>query len=155
MKKRKYLSYPYVFWTALFVVAPMAVMLVYAFGYSDDGGGGFTFTYFKAFFQPMYLSIFARSIGLALACTAVCLAVAYPAVLYMAKLEKRRRNLLFTLLIVPMWMNFLLRTYSWMTLLSKTGVINNILVRLGYSGLELLYTNGAVFLGWFTISCRL
>jgi spermidine/putrescine transport system permease protein len=58
-------------------------------------------------------------------------------------------------LIVPMWMNFLLRTYSWMTLLSKTGVINNILVRLGYSGLELLYTNGAVFLGWFTISCRL
>jgi spermidine/putrescine transport system permease protein len=147
MKKSRYLSYPYIFWTALFVAAPMAVMLAYAFGYSDEGGGHFTFAYFKAFFQPMYLSIFAKSIGLALACTAVCLAVDYPAVLYMAKLEKRWRNILFTLLIVPMWMNFLLRTYSWMTLLSKTGVINNILVQLGYSGLELLYTNGAVFLG--------
>ncbi len=147
MKKSRYLSYPYIFWTALFAVAPMAVMLAYALGYSDEGGGVLTLAHFRAFFQPMYLSILAKSIGLALVCTLMCLLIAYPAVLYMARLSERRRNVLFTLLIVPMWMNFLLRTYSWMTLLSKTGVLNTLLVKLGFSGAELLYTNGAVFLG--------
>lgn len=147
MKKSRYLSYPYLFWSALFVAAPMAVMLVYALGFSGDGQGKLTLAYFAAFFQPTYLSIFAKSICLALICTLICLVVAYPAVLYMAKLDKRKRDVFFALMIVPMWMNFLLRTYSWMSLLSKTGVVNSILAWLGFPGLELLYTDGAVFVG--------
>ncbi len=145
MQFKKRFSYPYIAWSVLFVIAPLTIMLLYAFGVL--GGEGITLDNFKTFFQPAYLKIFAKSLLMAAICTALCLVVSYPAAYYISRLNGRKRNILFTLIIVPTWMNALLRTYSWMTLLAKNGIINNFLTLFGLAQMNLLYNNGAVFIG--------
>ena len=97
--------------------------------------------------QPMYFRIFYRSIKLALMSTILCLLIGYPAAYIIAKSKARRQSVLLMLVIVPMWMNFLLRTYAWSAILGRNGVLNTILTAIGLPAMNILYTDSAVMLG--------
>ena len=97
--------------------------------------------------QPMYFRIFYRSIKLALMSTILCLLIGYPAAYIIAKSKARRQSVLLMLVIIPMWMNFLLRTYAWSAILGRNGVLNTILTAIGLPAMNILYTDSAVMLG--------
>jgi spermidine/putrescine transport system permease protein len=99
------------------------------------------------FIDPIYLKVFTRSIYLALISTFICLIIGYPLSLILAGDTFKKKNIMLVLLIVPMWMNFLLRTYAWLTLLENNGLINSIISSLGLPKLELLYNSRAVVMG--------
>lgn len=141
--KIKWFAYPYVVWMALFTVAPMILIAWYAI--SDAPESGVTLEHLLRFGDWVYIKVLLRSIGMALLCTAICLVLGYP----VAWILSRRKNsgLLAVLFILPMWMNFLLRTYAWMSLLENTGLINRLLQWLGLGQVQLLYNPGAVLLG--------
>jgi len=119
--------------------------------YSFQGAGGeFTlenFTRFFNFSDPTYLKVLWRSIYLAAISTVICLLLGYPMAYILSKLPNRIRGILSFLFVLPMWMNFLLRTYAWMTLLERTGIINTFLTNLGLPTWDIMYTQGAVILG--------
>jgi len=145
--KMKALSYPYVVWIAVFIVVPLALVLLYSLTYGDLSGMNFTLNNFKKFLDPRYLDVFWISVKLALESTALTLILGYPIALIIAKEKPSKRNTMIFLFVIPMWMNFLLRTYAWLTLLGKNGVINSIIEFLGFKPLNLLYNDGAVLLG--------
>jgi len=93
------------------------------------------------------LMVLLRSMLLALICTVVCLFIGYPVALILVSREYRRKKVLALLFVIPMWINFLLRTYAWMTLLEKNGLIDTVVSLLGFSDVQLLYTDQAVVLG--------
>ena len=97
--------------------------------------------------QPMYFRIFYRSIRLALISTILCLLIGYPAAYIIAKSKASRQSVLLMLVIIPMWMNFLLRTYAWSAILGRNGVLNTILTAIGLPAMNILYTDSAVMLG--------
>ena len=145
---------PYVVWMALFVVAPIVIMVVYAFAGSD---GGFTLDNFVQ--MGGYAAVFGRSFKLALIATAICLLMGYPVAYLLSREGESFRRTAMVLIMLPMWMNFLLRTYSWMALLENNGLLNQLLQKLGIialynhltgSNLEyftMIDTQGAVVLG--------
>ena len=145
---------PYVVWMALFVVAPIVIMVVYAFAGSD---GGFTLDNFAQ--MGGYAAVFGRSFKLALIATAICLLMGYPGAYLLSREGESFRRTAMVLIMLPMWMNFLLRTYSWMTILENNGLLNQLLQKLGIialyhhltgSNLEyftMIDTQGAVVLG--------
>lgn len=128
----------------LFIVLPIALMLLYAL---RTKGGEISLVNFKSFFTPMYLRILWDSVALALISTALCLLLGYPVALIISHTKEKFRAILLVLVILPTWMNFLLRTYSWMNILGKNGIINKLLALLGLPAAELLYNNSAVLLG--------
>ena len=97
--------------------------------------------------DPKYLDVLWISMKLALQSTVITLVVGYPIAMIIAKEKPSKRNTMIFLFVIPMWMNFLLRTYAWLTLLGKNGVINFIVTSLGFKPLDLLYNDGAVLLG--------
>ena len=97
--------------------------------------------------ESMYLKLLVRSLRVALYTTIICLLLSYPLALILTGRGFRRRNLFLMLIILPMWMNFLLRTYSWMSLLENSGLVNSLLEALGFARVQFLYTEGAVVLG--------
>lgn len=145
--KRTWFSYPYILWMAIFIVVPLGLLIFYSFTTSNGEGIQITFEHFQRLWDPIYLMVFLRSIGLALICTLICLVIAYPAALILASKEFRNKSAMIMLFIIPMWINFLLRTYAWMTLLEKNSIINIILRFLHLPQMDLLYTNQAVVLG--------
>lgn len=147
MKKTKVLGYPYLFWMALFIIFPMMLMLIYAFTVSSATGVSFTFQNIREFFSPIYLNVFVKSLNLAVVSTVLCLLLGYPMAFMISRMEPKRRNFFLILVILPTWMNFLLRTYSWMNILGKNGIINKLLSLLSLPNADLLYNTGAVLLG--------
>jgi len=133
---------PYLVWSVLFVVAPLLMVVYYAF---TDDSGNFTFLNFAQL--GSYSDVFVRSIWFSLIATVVCLVLAYPVAYLIAMRHERTQRVLVMLIMLPMWMNFLLRTYSWMAILEDTGVINSILSKLGLSPVHMINTPGAVILG--------
>ena len=136
--KRKLLAAPYLVWMAVFVVVPLIMVAYFAF---TDGEGHFTLEYVADVAQ--YSNIFVRSIWLAAVATVICLVVAYPVAFSLARMDLRVQSTMVMIMVLPMWMNFLLRTYAWMTLLGNEGIINT---ALGFFGLGpfkicLLYTS--------------
>lgn len=148
---KRWLAYPYGVWSLVFIVAPLALVLIFSLtiGEAHGGLGGLAFSLdnFKRLAAPVYLKVFARSVNLAVVSTLVCLVLGYPAAYILANQEVSRRNLLIMLFVVPMWMNFLLRTYAWMSILGKNGFINTALTFLHLPNIQLLYNSGAVVLG--------
>lgn len=138
---------PYIIWSGLFIVIPLFLIIFFAFTKSDNGTYSFTLNNFKELMQPMYFRIFYRSIKLALMSTILCLLIGYPAAYIIAKSKARRQSVLLMLVIVPMWMNFLLRTYAWSAILGKNGFINTLLGMVGLGPINILYTDAAVLLG--------
>ena len=135
---------PYVVWMAIFVVAPIVIMVVYAFAGSE---GGFTLDNFVQ--MGGYAAVFGRSFKLALIATAICLLLGYPVAYLLSREGERFRRTAMVLIMLPMWMNFLLRTYSWMTILENNGLLNQLLQSLGLisAPLKILNTETAVIIG--------
>lgn len=157
--RRQSFAYPYVLWMALFVVIPIILIGVYAF---TSAKGSFTFENFSGMID--YAPVFGRSLWLAFAATVVCILIGYPVALTISRMPPKTQRILLMLIMLPMWINFLLRTYAWMSLLENTGLINRLLAsigvfdlinslhagELGYTPIthfQLINTNGAVILG--------
>ena len=166
--KRALFAVPYVGWLALFVVAPIVMVVIYAF---STAGGGFTLENFAR--MGTYATVFTRSFWLALLATLICLLIGYPVAYFISREGPRFhpvsywmthegpgfQRLAMALIMLPMWMNFLLRTYSWMSILENTGLLNRLFQSIGLIGLvnrlfgtsydyfPMINTQGAVVLG--------
>ena len=152
--KRALFAVPYVGWLALFVVAPIVMVVIYAF---STAGGGFTLENFAR--MGTYATVFTRSFWLALLATLICLLIGYPVAYFISREGPRFQRVAMMLVMLPMWMNFLLRTYSWMSILENTGLLNRLFQSIGLIGLvnrifgtsydyfPMINTQGAVVLG--------
>ena len=148
MKKNKsFLAYPYIIWSALFIVIPLILMVAFSFTTEDGNKLVFSLNNYQRLMNPIYLKVFLRSIILAGASTIICLLVGYPVAYIISKAHISKRNTLILLFILPMWMNFLLRTYAWVAILGKNGILNSFLGLFGIEPVTLLYTNFAILLG--------
>ena len=141
------LATPYAIWSVLFIVIPLILIVFFSFTKQVDGRYMFTLDNFDKFFNVMYFKVVRRSLVLAFISTVLCLIVGYPTAYIISKAKPSRRATLLLLCILPMWMNFLLRTYAWLPLLGKNGFINTILANFGIGPLKLLYNDFAVLLG--------
>jgi len=126
------------------VIIPLLLIGYYSI---IDFDGNLTLNNFSQVFEPMFLRIIWRSIRLAVISTAICFVIGYPIAYILASRDFVKKSFLLFLFIVPMWMNFLLRTYAWLTILENNGIVNTIFRALGFDGFQLLYTEGAVVLG--------
>ncbi len=143
--KRQAFSYPYIVWMLIFILAPMVLIVYFAFSAAD---GGLTFeNIVTALTNEIYMQVLIRSVWIALKATVICLLLGYPIAYILSTMKKRTAAILYVLFIVPMWMNFLLRTYAWQVLLDSNGIFNSILSLLGLPSQQFLYTEGAVMLG--------
>ena len=146
--KLSWFAVPYVGWMALMVVIPILIMVVYAFTTADFEGTTENFSE-----MGLYASVFVRSFRLALIATLVCLFIGYPVSYWMAHEGPGFQRLAMALIMLPMWMNFLLRTYSWMSILENNGLLNQffgtigLLDLLGVEYIPMIGTPGAVVLG--------
>ena len=136
------LNTPYVIWSALFVIVPLGIVAYYAF---TDADGTFTFNNIKNLGN--YGSTIADSLIYSFVATIICLIIAYPFAYFLANFSENSQRTLMLLVMLPMWMNLLIRTYSWMNILEQNGLINNILTRLGLEPVQFLGTAGAVIFG--------
>ena len=146
-KKTSIAAYPYFAWSALFIVIPLLIVLFFSFTVKSGSGYSFSLENYSKLISSQYFSIFVRSIWLAFISTILCLVIGYPVAYIISKMKVSKRNFMIMLFILPMWMNFLLRTYAWMPILGKTGIINNILGKIGIAPISFLYNDGAVLLG--------
>ena len=149
---------PYSVWATLFILVPLAFVAYYAFTDSDYN---FTMDNVMRFFTATsvvddgetvrevhtYLLIFGRSLKLAVISTFICLVMGYPLAYIMARAKDRTQRIMVTLIMIPMWMNFLIRTYAWMTILQDTGILNGILGFLGLGHISIIGTEAAVVIG--------
>ena len=149
---------PYSVWAALFIVVPLIFVAYYAF---TDASFRFTTENVTRFFTATsvvddgeavrevhtYLLIFMRSLKLAVISTLICLLMGYPIAYIMARAKTRTQKIMVTLIMIPMWMNFLIRTYAWMTILQDTGIFNGLLSALGLGTVHIIGTEAAVVIG--------
>lgn len=144
MKFRK-LSYPYLLWMGIFILVPLFMILYYSL--SIKGVDGLTIANFKEFFGSINLVVLLHSIKIAFLTTIICLLIGYPTAYLISKAPLKKRSIMLILIVLPMWMNFLLRTYAWMNILAKNGILNNFFRFLGLSPKTMLYTQGAIVVG--------
>lgn len=146
MKKQSFgnrlIASPYIVWSAIFIIVPLIIMIYYAL---TDVNGVFTISNIASLSK--YKKAFGISILYAAIATAITLLLAYPMAYFMTKLKISSQRMLLLIVMLPMWMNFLIRTYSWISILANTGLINTFLGKLGIAPLKLMYTPGAVILG--------
>ena len=152
--KRAAFAVPYVGWLALFVLAPIVMVVIYAF---SSAGGGFTLENFSR--MGSYAVVFTRSFKLAVIATVICLLIGYPVAYMISRETARFQRIAMMLVMLPMWMNFLLRTYAWMSILENTGLLNRFFAAIGLFRLingvfgtdieyfRMINTQGAVVLG--------
>lgn len=133
---------PYAVWIIIFTVVPL--LLVGYFAFTNDAN---QFTFENIAQVSKYTNVFIRSIFLAMVATAVCLLIAYPLAFIISRKSASKQRLMIMLIMLPMWMNFLLRTYAWMSLIENKGIINQILGIFGMGPFQMINTPGAVVLG--------
>ena len=150
MRQFKTMAYPYVVWICLLIVAPMLLILMYAFTTKGNSVTTiqFTFSNFAKFFSdPIFLDVLKRSLIIAVATTIICIILGYPAAYIIANSEGRKKYMLIMLVTIPTWINMLVRTYAWMGMLQDDGLINTILGFLGIEPIKMIHTGFAVILG--------
>ena len=152
--KNKWLAAPYVVWMAIFVVAPLILVVVFAFTGQD---GSITLDNFSN--MGTYVPAFRNSFVLAFVATAICILIGYPLAYFLSREKLMVRKVAMMLIMLPMWMNFLLRTYAWMSILDDNGLINQFLSAIGFFDLwntifgtnltcfHMINTQGAIVLG--------
>ena len=143
-RRRNPAIYPHYVWTAMFIVAPLLFVLYYTF---TDGAGDPTLENIQRIGTSNYLLIFLNSLCMALIATVICLVIAYPLAYIFSRMDEKTQRIMMVLIMLPLWMNFLITTYSWMTLLEDTGIINTLLGFLGLDGVHMINTPGAVIVG--------
>ncbi|MCR3956843.1 MAG: ABC transporter permease [Gudongella sp.] len=144
------IGYPYLIWLGIFILIPLLLVTYFAFTTGDSQNFStfsFSIENFEKFISPIYLGVLYRSVKLAFISTLICLVLGYPIALIISKEKPKIRNIMVLMLVIPMWMNFLLRTYAWLTLLGKNGILTKVLSFIGLEGVSLLYNDTAVLLG--------
>ncbi len=141
---RKLAAAPHIVWAMLFIIAPLLFVIYYAF---TDSYGAFTLSNITQLANPNYISIFMRSVSFAVIATFICFLIAYPLAYFISQMKVNTQAMLIMLVMLPMWMNLLIRTYSWMTILEDTGVINSMLGFFGIEPIKMINTEAAVILG--------
>lgn len=142
LKRSKALASPYLAWLVVFIAIPLA--LIAYFSFTDSSG---TFTFKNITGLGNYTTVFARSILLAIVATFICFVLAYPVSFMLSRLRSGQQGIMLMLVMLPMWMNFLLRTYAWMSLLERNGLINRVFGFFGLGPFSMINTSGAVILG--------
>ena len=143
--KTKYsslISLPYLIWSLIFIIVPMGLVVVFAF---TTEGGQFTLDYVSQVGE--YTNVLVRSVWLAAIATIICLLIGYPLAFIMSRMPGFQQRTMLMLIMLPMWMNFLLRTYAWMTILEKNGLLNKLFGLVGLGPFDMINTQGAVVLG--------
>ncbi len=138
------LSYPYTVWMAIFVVVPLFIVGFYAF---TDRDGSFTWEHIQSIASPAHTKALLLSVKLSVISTLLCFVLSLPLSMVIRNLKVSSNGFIIFIFILPMWMNFLLRTIAWQSLLEKTGVINTILHMFGLPGQNMINTEGAIILG--------
>lgn len=149
MHHYKGLVKPYVLWSFLLIVLPLALILLYSITTGDNSliTIHFTLDNFRKISDPIYLNVFIKSLQMGLITTGVCLVLAYPMAYIISKFDESSQNILILLVTIPMWINTLLRTYAWISLLSDNGIINSLFKLLGLNQQTMMYTNFSVVMG--------
>lgn len=146
MKKQsfmqKLLGAPYVLWAAIFIVVPLLIVVYYSF---TDADGAFTLENIKSLAD--YKEVFLISVEYSIIATIITLVIAYPFAYIMSRKRESTQRIMMMLVMLPMWMNLLIRTYSWMNILEKNGIINNLLIGIGLEPVKMIGTPGAVIFG--------
>ena len=142
--KRKYLSTPYIIWVIGFTILPLITIAVSAL---TEENGSFTLQNVFAISDPINLQALLFSLAIAFGCTVICILLAYPAALVLKSLHFKRKGFTIFLLVLPMWMNFILRILAWQMILSRNGILNFILVKLGIAPLAISNTWISLMIG--------
>ena len=135
-------SLPYRIWSLIFIIVPMGLVVVFAF---TTEGGQFTLDYVSQVGE--YTNVLVRSVWLAAIATIICLLIGYPLAFIMSRMPGFQQRTMLMLIMLPMWMYFLLRTYAWMTILEKNGLLNKLFGLVGLGPFDMINTQGAVVLG--------
>ena len=156
---QRMLSAPYTVWAMLFILVPLVFIAYYAF---TDDNFNFTFDNISRFFNAIseitaadgsvtkvrtYILIFRRSVRLAVISTLICFLLGYPIAYIISRMKPKTQKTMITVIMIPMWMNFLIRTYAWMTILQDTGILNGFLSALGLGRIHVIGTEAAVVIG--------
>ena len=144
MNKKKLLSGPYFVWMILFTIIPLLVIAWYGF---TDRTGAFTLANVRAIASPEHLKALGLSLSLSIACTILCLLIAYPLAMILKKTGMGKKGFVVFIFILPMWMNFLLRTYAWLNLLDDGGILFNICRNLGLPTFSVVGTMPGIISG--------
>ena len=150
MKSFAKLITPYVVWMFAMIIVPMLMIVLYAFTVQGNSvlTLQFTLSNFARFFSdPIFPAVLLRSLKMALFTTVFCIMIGYPIAYIIARAAPRAQKTMITLIMVPMWMNFLIRTYAWMTILQDTGLLNGLLQNLGLGTVHIIGTEAAVVIG--------
>lgn len=149
MRHYKGLIKPYVLWSFLLIALPLVLILLYSVTTGDNSliTIHFTLDNFKKMSDPVYLNVFLKSFEMGLLTTGICLILAYPMAYFISKFSDEAQSILILLVTIPMWINTLLRTYAWISLLSDNGIINTLLKAIGLNPVTMMYTNFSVVIG--------
>jgi len=150
MKRFSDLAIPYIVWAVIMLAIPVLLLVFYAFTNSGNGMVSFVFTleHFRKFFtDPDFLVVLWRSIAIALKTTGLCILIGYPVAYFIANSDDRTRGILILAITLPMWINMLVRTYAWIGILTKGGLVSKVFELFGKKDVELLYTEAAVLIG--------
>ena len=150
MKDFRRMAYPYFVWSAVMIVVPMLLIVMYAF--TSKGNDVITFkvtldNFVRFFSDPIFLDVLKRSLWVAVLTTIICLLMGYPVAYIISQMKEHSKGIMVLLITMPMWINMLVRTYAWVGILQDKGVINTILGLFGIGPISLIYTDFAVVLG--------
>lgn len=145
MKFKKF-AYPYIVWLIIFIVVPLIFIAKYSINAQEEDFI-FSLEHYRRFFNPLYIKVLFKSITMAVYSTLLCLLIGYPFSYFLTKFKLKTRSTLILLVVIPMWMNFLLRTYSWINILSKNGILNSILKFFSLPTINIMYSKTAILLG--------
>lgn len=144
VNRRTWLSSPYIIWVIGFTVIPLGVIFKYALTSRE---GGVSLENIVAIFDSIHLKAMVFSLEIAIGCTLICILLSYPLVLALRYLGMGRQGFTMFILILPMWMNFILRILAWQMILSNNGILNFLLTKLGLDALPLANTGTAIMIG--------
>lgn len=149
MHHYKGLVKPYVLWSFLLIALPLVLIVLYSITTGDNSllTIHLTLDNFKKISDPVYLSVFVKSLEMGLITTVICLVLAYPMAYFISKFNEEAQSIIILLVTIPMWINTLLRTYAWISLLSDNGIVNSMLKAIGINPVNMMYTNFSVLMG--------
>ena len=140
---------PYNIWSFLLIALPLVLIVLYSITSGDNSllTIHLTLDNFRKILDPVYVSVFVKSLEMGVITTVICLALAYPMAYFIAKFDENSQSILILLVTIPMWINTLLRTYAWISLLSDNGIVNSFLKMIGLNPVNMMYTNFSVVMG--------
>lgn len=140
---------PYIIWSFLLIALPLLLIVLYSITSGDNSllTIHLTLDNFRKILDPVYINVFAKSLEIGLITTLICFILAYPMAYFISKFHEETQSILILLVTIPMWINTLLRTYAWISLLSDNGIINSLIKAIGLNPVNMMYTNFSVIMG--------